>query len=394
MVKAALLTPNLSMGGAEMWVVSLASSADRRRLKWTGAVISGWGGLDPYLCRQLAAHVPVHTNEGHWKQNPDAWDLVDRHCEQVHKDFGDAIRAACRDADILVAWGGVNPRQYAPDLDIPIVQTSHTTEPASANSCDFSYATHLAAVSEAATSHFSLAGCSRDVAVIYNGANWQRCQPRVGREAIREQWGLGPNDTAVGYIGRHSVEKNPQAAIDAVACLPKDYFAVYYGGPTARDPSTTLRLREQAKEIAPDRVIFREPVEHVGDPLAGLDVFMLASQREAFSLGLIEAWLAGVPVVATPVGSLPELQEEFGRLTIPVSNGASPHELAAAVRRARDSEGQRIAQHAREVAMEHFTSEAMTRRWADYLQDIVAPHRKKFRRRKRKSYAFVAANPV
>ncbi len=382
MVKAALLTPNLTMGGAEMWVVSLASSADHRRLRWTGAVVSGWGGLDPYLCRRLSQHVPVHTNDGGWNAQPDARRLATRYFQRIHDDFGDAIRAACRDADILVAWGGVDAKKYAPNLTIPIVQTSHTTEPAPVGGGGFQSAAHLAAVSEAAKAHFSSHGRHRDVAVIYNGADLGRCQPVRGRTAIRRQWGIGDDDVAIGYLGRHSPEKNPQAAIDAVSRLPQNYVAVYYGGPTPRDQSTTHTLRDHAERLTPGRVVFRPSVEHVGDALAGLDVFMLASRREAFSLGLIEAWLAGVPVVATPVGSLPELERRFGQLTVQVPIGASPRQLAKAARRAVDDVGQDNARRARQIAIEHFTSEAMANRWADYLQQIVSPPAGRGRRRR------------
>lgn len=372
MVKAALFTPNLTMGGAEMWVVSLASSVDRRRLRWTGAVVSGWGGLDPYLCRRLSDHVPVHTNNGGWNNQRGARRLASRYFEKIHKDFGDAIRAACADADILVAWGGVDPKRFAPDLSIPIVQTSHTTEPAK-RAEGFRSASHLAAVSEAATAHFSSRCSNRDVTVIYNGADWQHCKPIQGRRKMRSEWGIDDEDVAVGYIGRHSPEKNPQAAIDAIGRLPDNHFAIYYGGPTPRDPSTTVTLREQGQKLAPDRVIFEPLVEHVGDVLAGLDVFMLASRREAFSLGLIEAWLAGVPVVATPVGSLPELERRFGKLTVRVPIDASPRSLARAVRLASGEVGQENARRAREIAIEHFTSEAMAKRWTDFLQGIVSP---------------------
>jgi glycosyltransferase involved in cell wall biosynthesis len=384
MVKAALFTPNLTMGGAEMWVVSLASSVDRRRLRWTGAVVSGWGGLDPYLCRRLAQEVPVHTNDGGWNKQRGARRIAEAHFEQIHESFGDAIRAACRDADILVAWGGVDPKKYAPDLKIPIVQTSHTTEPARDGGSGFRSASHLAAVSEAAKAHFHSDAGDRDVAVIYNGADWLRCQPIDGRDHIRQSWQMGDDQVAVGYLGRHSVEKNPRAAIDAISRLPKRFSAVYYGGPTPRDLSTTQVLREMAMQSAPDRVVFRPPVAHVGDVLAGLDVFMLASRREAFSLGLIEAWLAGVPVVATPVGSLPELEKRFGKLTVQVPIDASPGVLANAVRIAHDEVGQKNARRARDIAIEHFTSEAMATRWADYLQGIVSPRATSRRRKKRR----------
>jgi glycosyltransferase involved in cell wall biosynthesis len=315
----------------------------------------------------------VHTNDGGWNKQPGARCLASKYFHRIHNSFGDAIRSACRDADVLVAWGGVDPKRYAPELCIPIVQTSHTTEPAPLDGGGFRSASHLAAVSEAAIAHFAAHGRADEVTVIYNGADLHRCRASVSRTQIREQWGLADHDIAVGYIGRHSPEKNPRAAIQAVGRLPRKYYAIYYGGPTPRDKTTTLQLRDEARQLAPGRVVFRPSIEQVGDVLGGLDVFMLASRREAFSLGLIEAWLSGVPVVATSVGSLPELERRFGRLTVQVPLNASDRTLARAVRHAHGDTGRDIAAKAKNIAEEHFTSEAMSHRWADYLQQIVSP---------------------
>ena len=172
--------------------------------------------------------------------------------------------------------------------------------------------------------------------------------------------------------GRYSAEKNPSAAIEAVASLPKKFKAIYYGSSTPRDSHTIDEIKQLARRRAPGRVSFHDPVQHVGDVLAALDVFILASHREAFSLALIEAWLAGVPVVATPVGSLPELERKHGRLAIRVPMRPSGKELAAAVVRAAGDEGQEIALRAQRVAKSQFTGEAMGDRWVDYLEDVAA----------------------
>ena len=148
------------------------------------------------------------------------------------------------------------------------------------------------------------------------------------------------------------------------------FKAVYHGEPVSRPGDADLNLSGYAVERAPGRGIFRPAAQDVGDILSGLDVFMLASHREAFSLALIEAWIAGVPVVATPVGSIPELELKFGKLTLDVPINPTAEELGEAVVLAVSPEGRRIAELARQIALEHFTCEKMLQRWTEYLRGI------------------------
>jgi glycosyltransferase involved in cell wall biosynthesis len=381
MINAALFTPNLTLGGAERWIVSLAKFASCARLRWTGAIVSGWGGLDEHLCRELAQYVKVHTNDAGWHGQPGARELASSHFHAIHDSFDECVSSACRHADVLVAWGSDQLCSAFEHLSIPRVLTSHTSERPNPLR-PISGATHLVAVSEVATEFFrERQGNELPLTVVYNGADQFRCQPQAGRAAQRAAWGADDNEIVLGYLGRYSVEKNPAATIEAITNLPANFKAVFYGSSTPRDQHTINEIKLMARSRAPDRVLFREPVPHVGDVLAGLDVFVLASHREAFSLALIEAWLAGVPVVATPVGSLPELERKVGPLAIGVPMHPSGKQLSAAVRRACGHEGKQIARRAQRLAKAHFTGEAMGQRWVNYLEAVVNGSRHNGRRR-------------
>jgi glycosyltransferase involved in cell wall biosynthesis len=115
--------------------------------------------------------------------------------------------------------------------------------------------------------------------------------------------------------------------------------------------------------------------EGVGNALAALDVFLLASPSEGFSLALTEAWLCGVPVVATRVGAVPELEGTHGQMVVPVPAGAESAELAAAVRRALSADNRVVIERAKEVAWRHFTAQAMADRWTGFLMMIAAPRK-------------------
>ncbi len=71
------------------------------------------------------------------------------------------------------------------------------------------------------------------------------------------------------------------------------------------------RAREVAAELGvANRVSFLGKQERVEDLLACSDVFLLPSLEESFGLAALEAMAAGVPVVATRVGGLPEVVGE------------------------------------------------------------------------------------
>jgi len=88
-------------------------------------------------------------------------------------------------------------------------------------------------------------------------------------------------------------------------------------------------LERQAGALAPGRVRFVGFVPHAEVPawLAAADVLVLPSVYEELGSVLLEAMAAGLPVVATSVGGIPEVLGDAGRLAAP----GDPAALAAAV---------------------------------------------------------------
>lgn len=76
------------------------------------------------------------------------------------------------------------------------------------------------------------------------------------------------------------------------------------------------------------------PREDVPALLRGCRVFVMPSRTEGLGMAAVEALQAGVPVVASDVGGLPEVVGDAGILVPP---GDAPA-LAAAIRRALDGD--------------------------------------------------------
>ena len=109
---------------------------------------------------------------------------------------------------------------------------------------------------------------------------------------------------------------------------------------------------------------FGKRVQFLGDRrdipavLASLDLTALSSDSESLSNAVIESMAAGVPVVATSVGSNPELLAgDRGMLVPPRDEGS----LAAALGKLVEDDGMlaRMAQNCRSFAQENLTLEKM-----------------------------------
>lgn len=164
--------------------------------------------------------------------------------------------------------------------------------------------------------------------VIYNGL--PECPARPG--ALRRELGIGPKggDLLVGMVARLAHPKEPlfflEAAKEVAALHPNAYFVLIGDGPLYR------RCREFIENSGLNGRAFLTGARDTAAALMGdLDVFVLFSRWEGLPLTVIEAMQAGVPVVASAVGGVPEMVAEgkTGFLTGKLGVG----EAAAAISR-------------------------------------------------------------
>jgi glycosyltransferase involved in cell wall biosynthesis len=108
----------------------------------------------------------------------------------------------------------------------------------------------------------------------------------------------------------------------------------------------------------------------VQDPLAGLDVLVQPSRADNLPLAILEAMAAGLPVIGTRVGGIPELviDGETGLLVAP----DQPDELAAALDSlAADPERRaELGRRGRERVQEHFSADEIARRTVALYEEL------------------------
>ena len=149
------------------------------------------------------------------------------------------------------------------------------------------------------------------------------------RERARQALGLADVPTVL-FVGTLSWEKAPAVAVEAIGLLADAAHLVVAGdGPERAD------LEALAQRVAPGRVTFVGTVADTAGLYAAADVLVLTSRTEATPGVLIEAGMAGLPVVAARVGAVPEIVDDEGTGLLVDSD--RPAEFAAAVERLLDA---------------------------------------------------------
>ncbi|HWG61195.1 MAG TPA: glycosyltransferase [Streptosporangiaceae bacterium] len=147
--------------------------------------------------------------------------------------------------------------------------------------------------------------------------------PQV-RAKARLALGVAVDATVVGAVGRLTYQKAPEHFVTALRKLGRDVTGVWIGS-----GELAGRVADQAR-AAGVRLILPGERADVPALLPAFDVFALPSRYEGLPTAVVEAMVAGVPVVATTVNAVSDVVTpgETGLLVPP----QRPELLARAVR--------------------------------------------------------------
>jgi len=151
--------------------------------------------------------------------------------------------------------------------------------------------------------------------------------PTRSRAQIRADLRLADKEALLLSVGRLAPQKSLPLLLDALAALHDVPLKLAIAGDGPDRAALASRIKA---ENLPVTLLGHQPPNAIADLLAAADVFVLASRWEARALVIQEALRAGVPVVATAVGGLPDL---VGAAALLAPYNDAPA-LATAIRRA------------------------------------------------------------
>lgn len=211
------------------------------------------------------------------------------------------------------------------------------------------------------------------VRVVYSGIP-QRPIPIGERDDVRRQLALAAEDFPVIVILANLREmKGHRDVVEALPAILKAYPAARFVF-AGRDDS-----RGGIEQLARERGV-HDAIRFIGyyadTPrlLAASDIFMLPSHWEGLPVSVIEAMHAGMPIITTKVGGIPELvAHESEALLI---DPAAPDQIATSVLRLADDPAlrQALGTQARARAQGQFSISAMTRRIEAIYSELLSGH--------------------
>lgn len=188
-----------------------------------------------------------------------------------------------------------------------------------------------------------------------NGVDAEVFRPDVvpARPTLRAQLGLAQDVPLMGFVGRLSPEKGPELFVQAAQLLQRrcpQMHAVLVGeGPLH---SALAQQIEDAGLAA--RVHLAGGCEDMSGLYPQLQLLVCSSHSEAMPLAVMQAMAAGLPVIATRVGGVPDLvvHGETGWLVPPRDAQALATQAAALLDR--PARAQAMGAAARQRAQQQF----------------------------------------
>jgi glycosyltransferase involved in cell wall biosynthesis len=232
-------------------------------------------------------------------------------------------------------------------------------------------ADRVVTVSEAAKAFVATAipRLERRCAVIYNGV------PTPGIDFAPP---LRTSTTRLAVIGRLSPNKGQDLAIAAAAALASNGYDVHLeivGSVFQGYEGVERDLRESVRVLGiGERVTFSGFCSNVWSLLSRTDIVVAPSRTDSLPLVVIEAMLAGRPIVAADVGGMRELIEDgiSGLLVPPEDVVRLTAGIAALIDDAEDA--RRLGTHARSVATDRFETGRFRRQIVAVARAALARH--------------------
>jgi glycosyltransferase involved in cell wall biosynthesis len=207
------------------------------------------------------------------------------------------------------------------------------------------------------------------VRAVPNGIDLERFRNPGDRKKIRRELGIPHGHRVIGMVANFVPVKGHTDLLHAlpivVGRFPETLLLLAGEGPLRQEMEALCRSLG-----IESRVRFLGYRPDVAPLLAALDVGVLCSRMETFGNAIIEMMAAGVPVVGTKVGGIPEVvgHEKTGLLVPPSDTDA----LAGAMIRLLEDGAfrNRLGETARKEAFRRFSKEAMVRDMEEAVLEV------------------------
>lgn len=229
----------------------------------------------------------------------------------------------------------------------------------------------LVAVSRDLASFIAVRGLfpASDIDVIYNGVDQHRYLQQDST-TLRNQLGVAADAVLIGSLGNIRPAKDYETLIRTVSLLENPRLHFVIAG--HKKPELMAKLESLMESLGVvNQMHFIGFYDNTPEFLAQLDMFVLSSNSEGFSIATIEAMASKLPVISTRCGGPEEIlvHEQTGYMVAI----ESPAELADAIRYllANNDVAQRLAFAGCEHMKSTFSLTAMLQAYRTHYQRLL-----------------------
>ena len=209
----------------------------------------------------------------------------------------------------------------------------------------------------------------RKIRVVHNGVELERFRRDASavRSRIGREFDIPVGKPVVVSVAVLRAGKGVEVLLDAARIVRDAVFLIVGDGPKREEWMDAAR-----RAGIDDRIRWAGYRTDVDEILAGCDVFVHPSLDDAFPTVLLEAMAAGLPVVASSVGGIPEIVDSgVTGILVPPANPAALAEAVSSLLSDRPRLA-RMAEAARVRADAEFSTAAWTERLAVVYENVLA----------------------
>jgi glycosyltransferase involved in cell wall biosynthesis len=358
--------PSLGCGGAERMVVNLITHLDRRRFQVAAINL---GHSEGWVLEERLAREQVQV--WHLDKEPGFDPRIFHRVRAVVRQFRPhLVHSHLCLHYVYLSLIGCRPLRRVVTVHLP-AETIHKQATRWLARMAYRRGVVPVAVSQGVANWLECTHGVEDCMVIPNGIPIDDYQcPSKPRQVWRREQGFQEEDVLFVCAARLEKQKNHAMLLEAFARGPATSrrARLLLAGDGERRPA----LEEQARELGiQEKVRFLGLRADICEVLAAADVFVLASHSEGNPLSLMEAMAAGLPVVATAVGGVPELISDriSGLLVAP---GDGDGLVAAMLRLLQDGETRRtMAAAAAQYAKKAFSASRMAQGYMELYERLL-----------------------
>ncbi len=208
--------------------------------------------------------------------------------------------------------------------------------------------------------------------VVPNGVDAARFAVRISPEErvrLRQSFGFSDSDVVLITTSRLSLKNGVDDLIRSLSYAPESFKTLIVG--EGEDREKLVRLVEELH--LDSRVVFAGQRGHAELPglLQAADIFIRPSLSESLGNSFLEAMAAGVPIVGTPVGGIPDFLEDG--VTGVFCQPRDPESIAKAVVRIQTEPGlrEKLIIQARETVQSRFEWNQIAKKMGDLLSALA-----------------------